>query len=500
MAAGTRHGAPGDVSQAILPERSLFVRRVRDVVARSAVTCRSCTSVLEVARLLGRERVGSVVVVEADGQPVGIITDRDLRGKVVAEGLDPSGTLAGAVMSSPLIAVPPSAFAFEAVLEMTRHGVRHLAVTEDGRLVGIVSARDFLALESSHPVALARDIARAPSVSALAGLAARVVALVRQLVGQGGRPYDVGQIVAELNDRVVVRVQALARAGLQERGDTPPVPGCWLVLGSEARREQTLRTDQDNALVYADPPEDLREAAAGYYGRFAAAVIEGLLAVGFPPCPGGIMASNPRWCQPLSAWKKLFGRWIAVPNPEETLAASIHFDLRPVGGAQEIGAALAEYVRQEASASRLFLAALARDVVTRGLPLTVFGNIAVERHGPHRGAVDVKSAGSLQLVGAGRLHALELGSPETNTVDRFRESGARGLYTDAEVREITDAYQHLMRLRLVQQLEQLDRGAPPDNHVVPARLSRADALLFRDALRTAGRVQAGVRDRFVVRG
>jgi CBS domain-containing protein len=478
---------------------SLFARRVGDVVARSAVTCRASGSALEVAQLMGRERVGSVVVVDADGRPVGIVTDRDLRGKIVAGGRDPARTVAAGIMSTPLIGLPPGAFAFEAVLEMTRHGIRHLAVTDAGRLVGVVSARDFLALAASDPVALAREIARAPSVPALADLAPRVVELVRRLVEQGGRAYDVGQIVAELNDRLVMRVQALVAERLREGGQTPAVPGCWLVLGSEARREQTLRTDQDNALVYADPPEDLRASAAAYYRRFAEQVIEALIAVGFPPCPGGVMASNPAWCQPLSVWKGLFDRWMAVPNPEETLAASIHFDLRPAGGALEIGAALAGYVREQAPVRRLFLAALARDVVSRGLPFTFFGNVAVERRGPRLGAVDLKAAGSLQLTGAGRLHALELGSAETNTVDRFRAAGAHGLYTAAETQEITDAYQHLLRLRLVHQLNQLARGESPDNYVTPARLSRADGLLLRDALATVDRVQAGLRDRFAVR-
>jgi CBS domain-containing protein len=178
------------------------------------------------------------------------------------------------------------------------------------------------------------------------------------------------------------------------------------------------------------------------------------------------------------------------------LEACIYFDLRPLGGTIELGTALSAIVRAEAPEQRAFLGYLARDVVTRRLPVTMFGNIAVQRSGPQRGAVDIKGAGGLQLVGAARLYSLALALGETNTVDRVRASAGRGLFKEAEAREITDAFQHLMRLRLVHQLEQIARGEAPDNFIAPGLLSRADALLLRDAMKTVARVQAGVRERF----
>jgi CBS domain-containing protein len=178
------------------------------------------------------------------------------------------------------------------------------------------------------------------------------------------------------------------------------------------------------------------------------------------------------------------------------LGAAIHFDVRPLTGALELGAGLAEQVRREAPAQRLFLALLARDVVDRRLPLTLLGRLAVPRRGPQAGTVDLKAGGTMQLVGAGRVLALELGVAETNTLDRIRGAAAHGVWGEAEAREIVDAGQVLMRLRLVHQLEQLAAGHPPDNRIVPARLSRADALLFRDALRTIAGVQQTVRGRY----
>ena len=482
---------------AISGELSLFLHRVREFVRRAPVTCAPDASAGDVARRLSAEGVGSVVVVDAQGAPVGIVTDRDLRRKIVAEGREPATTPAREIMSTPLVTLAPEAFAFDAVLEMTRHRIRHVVIVDDGRAVGVVSSRDFLLLQTTHPVTLAREIARATSPEALRALGDRTTALVRRLVEEGGSAYAIGQIVAELNDRVVARMLVLAGDALRREGEeAPALEHCWLVFGSEARREQTLRTDQDNGLVYAEPPPALAARAAAYFRRLAAEVIRGLVAIGFPPCPGDIMASNVKWCQPAAVWADRFRRWIDHPSPPELLEASIFFDVRPVAGAVALADALGGVVRADAPKSRVFLGLLAHDVVARRVPLTIFGNIATLGSGPHRGRVDVKGAGCLQLVGAARVAALELGLPETNTVDRIRAAAAHGLYTPEEATEIGDAYQHLLRLRLVHQLARLADGAEADNYVDPARLSHADALLFRDALKTVERVQAGLRARF----
>lgn len=475
---------------------TLFRLRIRDLVRRPPVTCAPDTSATEIARRLSSEDVGSVVVVDADGRGLGIVTDRDLR-RLVAADESPAATPASRLMSSPLVAVRPAAFAFEALLEMTRHAIRHLAVIDEGRLVGVISIRDLVRLQTAHPVMLARDITRAGTVAGLAELAAGVTGLVRRLVREGGTAYDVGQIVAELNDRMVVRVLGLTAAALEGAGaGEPPVPWCWLAFGSEARREQTLRTDQDNGLVYAPPPPDLVEPAATYFARFAATAIENLVTIGFPRCPGDAMASNPEWCQPLPVWEGYFRRWIDEGRPEQLLSAGIYFDLRPLVGATELATALRRLVREEAPRRPVFLALLAREVVEQAVPLTLLRGVAVARRGARAGTVDVKSGGMLQLVGAGRLVALELGLAATNTVDRFQAAAEQGVYKREDAHEITDAYQHLMRLRLVHQLERLEAGEPPDNHVDPRRLSRADRLLLREALRTVTRVQAELRERY----
>jgi CBS domain-containing protein len=478
-------------------ERSVFLGRIRDFVGGPAIVCGPDAVAAEIARLLSRHRVGSVIVCGSDGTALGIITDRDLRQRVVAERRDAEQARAADIMSAPLVGVRPSDFAFEAILEMTRREIRHLAVIDDGRLLGVISMYDFLLPETLHPVVLAREISRATSLEALAATGPHVTALCRQLLGEGGSAHDVGQIISGLNDRMVTRVLALTIEQLAESGEeAPAVPYCWLSFGSEARREQTLRTDQDNGLAFADPPADLQERATRYYRRLGEETVRGLQRIGVPPCPGGIMASNARWCQPLSVWREYFLGWITDPTPDQVLEASVHFDLRPLAGARELAQSLADAVLGEAPRHPGFIQLLASDAVDRRIALTFLGRIATQRTAAHRGAVDLKGGGAMQLVGAGRVHALELGLRDTNTIDRFRAAEARGLYTAAEGREITDAAQHLMRLRLLHQLDQDARGESPDNFVVPARLSHADRVLLREALHTGGRVQAKLRERF----
>jgi CBS domain-containing protein len=475
---------------------SLFVHRVRDLVKRPPVTVGADGPVTDVARTMSREGVGSAVVA-ADGRPAGIVTDQDLRRRVVEAGRDPARTPVSAIMSAPVITVPAAAFAFDALLAMTRHHVRHLVVVdEDARVIGVVSSRDLLGLHTAHPVSVARDLTRAPSLAALAPLAEEVTGLVRRLLAAGGSVHDIAQLVSELNDRMVVRVLDLTRAELEASGLRPPVAWAWLAFGSEGRREQTLRTDQDNGLVYADPPPELAAPAAAYFAQFADRVVAGLVAIGFPPCPGGAMASNPKWRQPLAVWDGYVRRWIGQPSPEHILAAAMYFDLRCVAGERGLATSLGARIRAEAPAHPRFLGLMARDVVDRRVPVTLFGGVSVQRSGAHRGSVDIKGAGCLQLVGAARVHALELGLAETSTVGRFAGAAGRGLYTQDEVTEIRDAYEHLLRLRLAHQLERLTAGEAPDNYVDPERLSHRDALLLRDALKTVGRVQQRLRERY----
>jgi CBS domain-containing protein len=477
-------------------ELALFVRRVADLVKGPPVTCGPETSVAAAAQLMTSRGVGSVAVVGDDGAPIGIVTDRDLRAKVVAGGL-PSTTAVAAVMSAPLMSLAPIRPAFDALLEMTRRGVHHMGVVDDGRLTGVVSSHDIVLLQGAHPVGLMREIEGQASLDGLAAVAPRVQAVVRWLAEQGASATDIGRIVAELSDRLVQRALPLVIASVEAEGHgRPPLPYAWLVAGSEGRREQTLRTDQDNALVYADPPPELAGTASAYFGRLATAMGEALVRLGFPPCEGGFMAGNPRWCQPDSVWRGYFAAWMETPYPEQVLRASLFFDLRPVGGEEALGRRLWQWVCERAPSHTLFQRHMARAALERHVPLGFFGGFVVERSGTHKDTLDLKARGIFPMTQAMRVCALSLGVRETNTVDRLLAAGAQGLFTAAEVEELRDGYEVMARLRLNHQLACLDAGHPPDNFIDPGTLRKADRVLLKQAFKALAYLQRWIGDRF----
>ena len=489
-------GPPVDAGLVPRAGTGFLGRSVRDLVKLAPLTCPTSTSIASAAALMSSRGAGSIVVVGDDGGPLGIMTDRDLRTRVVARGMASSAPVSEA-MSSPLLSVPPDTPAFEALLEMTRRSIHHLGLVEGGRLLAVVSSHDMVLAEGTHPLALARTIEAEDSLDGLAALALQLTGVVRSLVAGGSSASEVGRLLAELNDRLVRRALDLVAADLEAQGHgRPPLPFSWLAAGSEGRREQTLKTDQDNGLVYADPPPALREAAANYFARLAGSMGEILIRLGFPPCQGGFMASNPRWCQPDSAWRRYFTGWMATQEPEQVLQASLFFDLRPVAGDEVVGRALWEWVCEQAPSQRLFLGYMAKAALERHVPLGFFGGFVVERAGTHKDTLDLKGRGVFPVTQAMRVCALSLGLRETNTLDRLVASGREGLFSSREADDLRDAHEVIARLRLTHQLARMDAGAPPDNFINPETLGKADQLLLKQAFKTITWLQRWIEDRF----
>lgn len=479
-------------------DSALFTRRVRDLLVGPPLTCPAATTVAEAARRMGGRAAGSIIVTGAEGAPVGIVTDRDLR-RLLAAGGDGTGPV-GAIMSSPLVTVEPGALAVEALLAMTRRNIHHLPVIEEGRLLGVISSGDLVRLQGAHPVALAREIEAQPGLDGLVAAAARVPAVVRWLLGAGAGIAEIGRIVAELNDRLVRRAVELEDAALAaESGRPAPAPYAWLAAGSEGRREQTLRTDQDNGLCWDDHGVD--PALAGpWFARLAERLGRVLVALGFPRCEGGFMADNPRWCQPLSVWRAHFESWMSAPTPQHVLEACIYLDFRPVAGRTGVAEALRDWVTARAPRQVAFLRHLARAVVDRRSPLGWLGRLAVERRGPHRGRLDLKAHGVFPLIQAARVHALALGVAETHTLERFRAAAAHGALGPAELEQLEEAYAVVGRLRLRRQLACLDAGLTADNHVAPGELSRSDRLLLVEAFHAISSLRRSLAERFQTAG
>lgn len=440
------------------------------------------------------QAVGSIVVVSPEHRPQGIVTDRDLR-RLLAAARSPDQPV-GDIMTTPVVTISPEAFVFEALLEMTRRDIHHLAVVEGGRLIGVVSSHDFLLLQAATPVELARAIQRCGSIDELSALGPQLTDLVRRLFEQGLSGYEIGRIVAEVSDLLVRRVLVLSEHALRQSDfGEAPMPFCWLALGSEGRREQTLKTDQDNGLVYEDPSPVLRKVAERYFAALADRVVTGLIRLGYPRCPGDSMASNPKWCQPLAVWRNYFADWMRDTTPQHLMYSSIYLDFRPVAGVTALATALREEVRDQAKAWRSFPRYLGKIAVSHAPPLGLFGRFTMKRENGRRG-VNVKLGGMLLLTNALRAYAIELGLEETNTIERLAAARAAGCFTDGEVGDVRQAYETIFHLRLQHQLERLAAGEAPDNLVDPYALPAAEQRRLREAFRVIRRLQGKVEDRY----
>ena len=472
-------------------DRAVLQSRVGSLVRRAPVSVRTDATILDAARLMSAERISSVLV--TDGQLlVGILTDRDLRTRVLAAGADPAAAVSTVMTPNPATS-GPDALAVDALLELVGRNIHHLPVVEDGRPSGMITATDLLRLQQASPVHLVGDIARAPDVATVAELATRLQWVVADLVRQGTSAHDAGRVVTSIGDAIEKRMLALAEAEL----GPPPVPFAWLTLGSRARFEQALGPDQDHALLLHD---DYRhEPHAPYFRRLAELVTGGLETVGYPQCRGGKMATNPKWRQPLATWRAQVARWVGTPTPEAVLEASVFFDLRHQYGDPELTTELAGAQRRTSQATPIFLAHLAAHAASHHPPLGFFRGLVVDRSGEHRDTLDVKRGGINIIVEIARLHGLACGSEATSTIARLEDGVAARRLSPGLAADLRDAWEFLAHLRLRHQAEQVRWGVPADNWVDPSSISQFEQRHLKAAFGVIRSAQGALAQRYPVR-
>lgn len=452
--------------------------RAGALVARAPLECDPETPVREAALRMTREGV-SAVLVRVDGG-LGIVTDTDVRARVVAEGLSLETPLRE-VMSFPARAVGPDRLVHEVLLDMLEAGMHHLPVVDgSGRVLGVVSDMDILGLERRDPFDLRAEVDRAATPEEVARVGARIPGSVATLARSGLEPEDVGHVVAVLVDAMTSRLLELAQDDL---GD-PPAPWAWLALGSEGRREQALATDQDHGLVYAD---DARPHDA-YFEGLAARVVDGLEACGIRRCPSGVLASEPAWRDSLPGWVEAFEHGMAAPSDKPAFVTSIGFDYRQIAGPLAAEATLDAVVRS-AKDRPAFIWRLARLAVEMKPPLGFRGDVVVRTVGDHRGVLDIKEGGLIPVTDLARLFALEAGLATSSTVERLRGAAAAGTIDGETCDALEEAFHVFLETRLDHQVRQVESAEPPDNLVDPRRLGRIERNRLKDAFRIVAHVQ-----------
>lgn len=462
----------------------LLNRRVGALLTRAPVTVPAGTAIRDAALTMRNERVSCVMVTDA-GALVGILTDRDLRNRVVAEGLSIDATVERVMTRDPL-RMQVTDYALDALMLMSRHNIHHLPVMRDGAVAGCLTATSVVESHTASPVFLARNIHSADSPQRVQEAMQRLPGLVHQLTESGATAHSIGHIVSALTDAVTVRLLRLAEESL----GPPPVPYAWLAAGSQARQEQTALSDQDNCLLLHDSYDEQEHGA--YFKALADAVCHGLNACGYVYCPGGMMAMNPQWRKPLSAWKSCFRRWIEEPEPKALMLSCVFFDLRHVHGDPGLLNELHGVVLEKTKANRIFQTYMAGNAVSRHPPIGFFRNLVLIHGGEHDRTLDLKHNGVVPIVDIARLYALAAGSPAVNTADRLQAAAAAKALNQKTAVDLMDALEFIGITRLRHQARMAREGKPTDNFLSPEELSGFEKGHLKSAFSVVKTMQTAI--------
>jgi CBS domain-containing protein len=486
--------------QRVVEQRTLL-EPLRNIVRRDPVSCGTDTPIRSALETMRRERLSGIAVVDAAQRPVGIFTQTDLLGRVVLEGVDLAAPIASVMTHGPGM-IDEMATAQEALAQMAQLGFHQLMVTREGRLAGVVSERDLFALQRVTMRNILQSMRLARDVAGLRRVVSDIEALTDNLLAQGAAAEPLTHTITSLNDALTQRLFDL----LLPEHELDDVEWCWLSVGSEGRREQTVVTDQDNAILFHCPSSGLERTRRDLLD-FARAANDGLEALGFPLCPGNIMAGNPEHCLEATEWRERFAGWIREPTPEALLGANIFFDFRPLAGNVGLAENLRAWLRDLASGNRLFLRMLVTNALQAEPPLGRIRKFRTDDAEP-AGTLDLKSHGTRIYVDAARAFALGLGITETNTSQRLRLAGRRLGIEERETQSAVEGYHFLQMLRLRAQRGELDAEAPAAtagatdkaraavNRIDPYALNDLDQRLLKESFRQARQLQAQLERAF----
>lgn len=465
-----------------LDDEQRFTRPLASLIRRAPLSVPPDTPLADALAVMEKARIGSVVVADAAGKPVGILTLKDVLARVTLAGV-PLATPISGVMTPDPATLPDDAPVADALVLMARQGIHHLPLVQDGKLAGVISEKDIFALRRLSVEGITSAIARSDDPARLPALAHDIGDLAHSLLAQGMDAENLTAIISSLNDRLTERIIALE---CEAHGKLTGLRWCWMALGSEGRMEQTLATDQDNALIF-EAADDAQRAALL---AFAQRVNARLDACGFPLCKGGIMAGNPQWCLSASDWKRQFAEWIDHGSPEALLHASIFFDFRPLAGDATLVLDLRAWLNAAAQKNPRFLHQMAGNALRNRPPLGVMRDFVLSDDDAHPHTIDLKLNGATPFVDAARIFALATGSSQTNTAKRLRAAAQALNIPDNELDDWNRAFHFLQLLRLRTQHGKQRAGQTPDNHLDPDSLNPLDRRILKEALRQARKVQA----------
>lgn len=459
---------------------SLIHTPINQLIASPVETIESGTSIFEAAQIM-RDMTLSSLVVMKDGKPTGMLTDKDITKRCVAAGISPERP-ADDIMTNEIISVSSDTSSYDALMIMTRKHIHHLPVIDEESLSGIVTVTDLMRREGRNSAYLTSAIRKARTIEKLQELSATIPQLQVQLVKMGATAEHVGKGVTSITSAISRRLITLA----EEKLGSPPVPYAWVAAGSQARREQTSHSDQDNGLIISDA---VQEKDMPWFEELARFVNDGLNECGYVYCPGNVMASNPQWRQPASVWAGYFDEWINKPEPMALMYSSIFFDLRTIHGDKELLAKIREDMLKQTKKNSLFRAHLVGNALKLKPPLGFFRDFVLVHDGEHNDTLDLKHNGIAPIVDLARIYALAEGISAVNTTERLQQAAGTPSLSKEGAANLQDALIFIGTLRIKHQADQIQRGDEPDNYMSPKEISKLEREHLKDAFKVIQTMQ-----------
>ena len=476
----------------------LTTSKVKTLLTREAPSIDKNHTIQEAATIMAEEHVSSLLIIDPeivddeddDSTPViGIITDRDLCTRVLAKGLDPSDDVAS-VMTQEVISLDHNAYVYEAMLTMLRYNVHHLPVLKDKKPIGIIETTDIVRYESQNSLLLVSSIFQQQTIEDLKVLSEQVKDSFVRLVNEDANAHMVGTAMSVIGRSFKQRIIELAEESL----GAPPIPYCFLALGSMGRDEQLIVTDQDNAIILDDTFN--HEKHNKYFEELSKFICDGLDQCGYSYCTGDIMATNPTWRMTRTQWEECFADWIDNPNPKALLNASIFFDLDGVFGRLEWAEQLNSFIIRRARKNNRFLACLARNALNRTPPLGFFKDFVMEKDGRHNNSINLKRRGTAPLADLIRVHSLAVASRSQNSFERLDDIMDAGILPKGRAQDLKDAMEFISMVRIRHQALDVTNEIEPDNNIEPENLSDFERRNLKDAFQILSNAQNFLKFRY----
>lgn len=464
-----------------------FTLKISDVAKARKVSISPDATVQQAAAQMTEQRVSSLLV-EHNNKLVGIITDRDLRSRVVAEALAADSPVSEVMTSKPHT-IDLHAYLFEAVQLMSQHNIHHLPVLKDEHLFGMITATDVIRAQQDHPVYLIGEIHRQHSEEGILQCASQILHLSQSLSNQQVPAHEASHVLTTVTDALT---QSWIKLALKRLGPAPCV-FTWLGFGSQARMEQGLNADQDNALLLEKEPEG---EVAAYFEQLANIVCDGLNECGIVYCPGNIMASNPELRLSLKGWSKQFARWIQTPTQEALLKSSIFFDLRPIYGSKSLFNALQQDILVRTKDKAVFLYHLSHNALKGTPPLGFFKTFTLERDGKQKKGLDLKKRGLILITDMARIYSLSKGISAINTRQRLIQLAQQKVMDAKDSQNLLDAFDVLAQLRWDKHQHDISQGHEASNLLDPAVLSGLQRHQLKDVFEVINQAQSQMKYRF----